>query len=62
MILLGLINIILIQWLFFRIAKEWDTDNGKTLSYGILFPVIPLTGWKSKYIPNNPKYYRVFNN
>lgn len=52
MLSLGQTNKYICQWLFFRIFKHCDS-NGKVLNYGILFPVLPLTGWKNDYKPKN---------
>ncbi len=61
--MIGWANIILIQWLFTRISWTEETDGpnkGKTVGYGILFPVVPLSGWTcfkgrlGKYIPLHP--------
>jgi hypothetical protein len=46
---LGMINYLLVQWLFIRITK-WEEDGEK--GYGVLFFVLPRTGWNNgfKYI------------
>jgi len=45
---IGWLNIILVQFLFIRIFWTEETEGqnkNKIVGYGILFPVIPLTGW-----------------
>jgi len=41
----------LVQFLFIRIYKS--VDNGKIIGYGILYFVVPLTGWFNNYIVLN---------
>lgn len=41
----------LVQFLFIRIYKS--VDNGKIIGYGILYFVLPLTGWFNNYIVLN---------
>ena len=48
---LYLINFILFQWVFIRLCLFLD-DGGVQTHWGFLFPVVPLTGWWSPYIPN----------
>lgn len=50
------INIFIVQWFFFRITRVID-DNDIQTHWGIIFPIIPLTGWRSKYIPR--KYFSI---
>lgn len=45
-----LLNFIILQWFFFRLAKVIDKETGKTIKFTWLGPVIPLTGWWSRYI------------
>lgn len=45
---LGWLNIIILQWLFIRLARVVDKD-GNTESYCILKYVWPTTGWKNDY-------------
>lgn len=52
------INFFIIQWFFIRICRFLD-DDGIQTHWGILFPVVPLTGWWSSYIPNNQKSIKV---
>ena len=69
------VNYFFIQFMFFRLVKQ--VEDNKTLSYGVLFPVLPLTGWNRwdylygspfmspyNYYYYNPSYwgyYRPFN-
>lgn len=48
--LIGWLNIIILQWFFTRLYWSQD-DQGNVQGYGFLFPVVPLTGWWSDYIP-----------
>jgi hypothetical protein len=43
---LGWWNWVICQWFFFRICQFCD-DFDNVSGYGILFPIIPLTGWDS---------------
>ncbi len=47
--LLGVLNIILLQWFFVRLEGVLYHDGRKT-TYQIIGPIVPLTGWWSKYI------------
>jgi hypothetical protein len=49
---LGWWNWVVCQWFFFRVCTDDDCK------YGILFPIIPLTGWCSDYIPQ--QYGKIF--
>lgn len=46
---LGWLNFVVAQWLFVRLARQ--TENGVTVGWVLLVPVIPLTGWLSDYRP-----------
>lgn len=53
------VNFIFIQWFFIRICC-YVNDEGIKDGYGILFPVVPLTGWwSSSYIPKSQKNIRI---
>lgn len=45
---LGLLNFLVLQWFFVRLAKVCD-DEGRTLSWTWLKGIVPLTGWWSRY-------------
>lgn len=49
----GPVNFFLVQWLFCRICYHYDpNDPAETaIKWGILYPVIPMTGWWSEYRP-----------
>ncbi len=47
---LGYLNVIVCQWLFFRVAAVQMPD-GEVLQYRVLFPILPLTGWWTSYFP-----------
>jgi hypothetical protein len=46
---LGWLNLLLVQWSFFRIARRVDL-KGKQTGWSILGPVLPMTGWGSPYV------------
>ena len=46
---LGLLNFIILQWLFVRLCVTVDED-GSNPEYSILKWVVPLTGWWSSYV------------
>ena len=52
--MLGVINKFIVQWFFIRICKFLD-DSDKITHYGIIFPIVPLTGWGKPYKPTNYK-------
>ena len=37
------------QWSFFRVCRVVDTKKGQT-HWGLLGPVLPLTGWNARYV------------
>lgn len=45
---LGILNMLLLQWFFIRL--QLTCDKGEIVSWKIIGPVVPLTGWWSKYI------------
>jgi hypothetical protein len=54
---LQFVNFYFTQWLFFRICR-FEDHRGRQTHWGILFPVIPWSGWDGrKYIPKN--YLRI---
>ena len=42
-----------VQFLFIRIFK--NMKDGKVLNYGVLYFVLPLTGWFNNYVVLNKK-------
>lgn len=54
---LEFINKFTAQWLFIRITR-WVESN--YWGYGLLFPVIPLTGWTTSYWPKEPKHFKIY--
>lgn len=48
---LGFWNKVLVQWLFFRVCRIMDDACSKQVGWGIIVPVVPLTGWHSDYLP-----------
>ncbi len=54
---LEFINKFIIQWLFIRLTR-WVEEDYK--GYGMLFPVIPLTGWVTSYWPIEPKHFKIY--
>jgi len=47
---IGLINLLYVQFFFIRICKRKDIKSGKIDAWGILYFVMPFTGWRSDYI------------
>lgn len=47
---LGLLNFMLLQWIFVRLAKEVDTKSKKIVKWKLLIGIVPLTGWWNDYI------------
>lgn len=61
--LIELLNLWLLQFFFIRIYWVEETDGpskGKTTGYGVLIPVVPMSGWNfmrgrfNRYIPTHP--------
>lgn len=51
------LNFLIVQWFFARIC--YTTVKNKVI-YGIVFPVVPLTGWWSAFIPRGPHCHMFF--
>ena len=49
--LIGWLNRLICQWLLFRLQAVVSLDDDLILGYEVIFPILPLTGWKSGYIP-----------
>lgn len=49
----GWLNIIILQWFFIRLYYSVNEQNSIEC-YGFLFPIVPLTGWWSDYVPQKP--------
>jgi hypothetical protein len=47
---LCLLNFVILQWFFIRLARISDKETGKVLGYKMLVGVVPLTGWWSDYV------------
>lgn len=47
---IGWLNIVLLQWLFFRLMYTVDEQGGKPTSYSLIFWIVPVTGWWANYI------------
>lgn len=52
--ILALLNMVLLQWLFLRLNVARRTETEQVCGVGVLFPVLPLTGWSSRFIPKKP--------
>lgn len=52
----GWLNIVFLQWFFIRLfySVSYQDNVG---SYGLIFPIVPLTGWWGDYIPG--KYWNI---
>lgn len=46
---LGLLNFLLLQWFFVRLARVVDKRTGRTAGWRVLRWPWPLTGWWSPY-------------
>ena len=45
----GIINIVILQWMFVRLRVTTDSaENIRKLD--IIGPILPLTGWRSDYV------------
>ena len=45
---LGILNMSLLQWFFIRLQAT--ADNGQIVKFNVIGPIVPLTGWWSRYI------------
>ena len=52
---LYILNYFILQWFFIRLCRKMEND--KQVGWGILFPIVPTTGWKTNYIPSDFKVY-----
>jgi len=46
---LGLLNSVILQWFFVRLAKIVDTETKVIVGWDLLRWIVPLTGWWSDY-------------
>ena len=54
---LHFINFYFIQWFCFRICR-FEDHRGRQTHWGILFPIIPLSGWGLRpYLPK--KFWQI---
>lgn len=44
----GWLNILLFQWMFFRLSYQ-EADNGRKYDFAILYWILPLSGWWGSY-------------
>lgn len=51
--LIGWFNLLILQWFFVRLFYV-EEEDGTISGWGLNFPVLPLTGWWSNYIPAKP--------
>ena len=58
------LNFIIFQWFFVRFgavtdpAKKYVNERGLYFNkYALVFPIIPLTGWKTDFKPYNVQVY-----
>lgn len=48
-------NLAVLQWLFVRICWMERKDGGGLAGVGVMFPVVPLTGYGDwEYVPRQP--------
>ena len=46
----------ILQFLFMRVYWSWDASSKYIQSIGIIFPVMPLSGWFGmRFMPKRPK-------
>ena len=56
---LGLLNGVVLQWFFIRLFKA--ESKGVVKYWGILYFIVPLTGWGSKFKSIGKVKYYYFN-
>jgi hypothetical protein len=54
---LEFLNRYFFQWLFLRIGAGYNTKTKQLLFVGLMFPVIPRSGWTGRFKPAKPKIY-----
>ena len=54
----NLLNLILLQWLFFRVVAQINPVTSEITKIGLIYPVVPLTGIWTRYLPK--KIYRTW--
>lgn len=52
----GWLNFLVLQWLCVRLQGEVDLDDGAT-KWAFIGPVLPLTGWWSRYWPKKRREF-----
>lgn len=57
----GALNMALLQWLFIRLELTTEDEAPQDVSrVAVLFPVVPLTGWQSEYVPLRPRRFTLW--
>jgi hypothetical protein len=46
---LGWLNFLVVQWFCVRIARQYDAETNTAIGWGLVYFVLPLTGWWSSY-------------
>lgn len=47
---LGYLNFFLLQWFFIRVARSIENEfSNKTVGFGIMVGIVPMTGWTNDY-------------
>jgi hypothetical protein len=44
------LNFLIFQWTCFRLLPKYNIETNELLGWGFLGPILPLTGWWSKFI------------
>lgn len=58
MLWLDKLNYYLLQWFFVRLYQTEPLPPVVTATvWGLMFPVVPLTGWTTKYKPTKRIYF-----
>lgn len=47
---LGILNFVVLQWFFVRLSRVEDERTEDHVCYMWIYPIVPLTGWWSRYI------------
>lgn len=66
---IGRLNFWLFQWFGFRVFGEYkvanlESDDARRVGWGVLFPVLPLTGWdffgwRTRFWPRHTRPFRL---
>lgn len=57
---LGWLNYYILQWFFFRLAREYDNTDKPLNKFSIFFPIVPMSGWEDTWLSNKVKQFNCY--